>query len=140
MARVSRNPSFSAQYWAINGPRWQTEVGDLTKAALIAEAPVDSGEVVAGIDHTPVIGPKGEPGIRFTFDADHTIYVDQGTGVFGKYGARIKPKTAKVLSWMQDGQQRFAKSVKGQEGQRFIRAGLRRVFKRVVEYRHGKLG
>lgn len=137
MARVERNPNFAREYFAVNGPRWQNEAGNATKAAIAAEAPVDSGEIVAGIGFKPTFDPDGAPAIRFEFDADHTLFVDQGTGVYGKYGARIKPRTAKVLAWMQDGQQKFARSVKGQKGQHFIAGGLKKVFKRVIEYRHG---
>lgn len=138
MARVDRNPAFTRQYFAENGQRWQEDAGAMGQAAIQAAAPVETGELVASVTHHPMFDPDGSPAVRYNIGADHAVAVDQGTGIYGKYGRRITPRQAKVLSWLQDGRRVFAKSTRGQPGQHYIRTGLRAVFSTVIEHLYGK--
>jgi len=48
-------------------------------------------------------------------------WVNNGTGIYGPSGKRIKPKNSKLLSWIDDnGVRRYATSIKGQKPQKFI--------------------
>ena len=53
--------------------------------------------------------------------APYAKYVEYGTGIFGKKGSPIRPKTGNVLAWEENGKTFFANEVKGQEGQHFMR-------------------
>lgn len=47
-------------------------------------------------------------------------YVDQGTGLYGKYKQRIYPKKAERLVWKHRGEWASAKSIAGQRKQRLL--------------------
>lgn len=131
------NNNFIREWRTENGPAWQQRVGEAGIAAIRREAPVDSGEMTARMWWEPRTNSRGQTAVRYWFPAEHTLYVDQGTGVHGLFKRYITPNAAKALRWMTATGPRFAARVKGQVGQRFVRRGLETVFDRVVEYRHG---
>jgi len=51
-------------------------------------------------------------------------FVNDGTGIYGPFGRRIKPVRAKVLHWEKNGQHFFAKSVRGQRPQKFVEKSI----------------
>lgn len=137
MARVVRNPAFVQEWASENGPIWQQEAGTMGMAAIIAAAPVDSGLLASSGEITPIFDDSGQPAVRMALRAHYTAYVDQGTGLFGKYARKITSATGKTMTWMSGPDRIFAKSTRGQPGQRFFRRGLESVFGRVDEHRWG---
>jgi hypothetical protein len=57
--------------------------------------------------------------VRFT--APYALYVHEGTGIFGPEGRPIEPVNAKALAFFIGSNLVFAKSVKGQKGQPFLK-------------------
>jgi len=58
--------------------------------------------------------------------APYAKWVESGTGIYGPFGVPIVPKTKKMLAWQSryTGVMNYAKSVKGQPGQHFMRDAL----------------
>lgn len=140
MGRVVRNPAFKDEYRAEAGPEWQDRAGPIIESSIGAATPLQTGFAKANYRSESFTDSDGNPAIRTKNHADYLAYPDQGTGIYGKYGKPITPTVAKVLSWIQDGERVFARSVKGQKGQHFFRKGLEAVCSRVVEYKWGKPG
>lgn len=57
-------------------------------------------------------------------DVKYSEWVNSGTGLYGPYKHRIVPVKAKLLVFKLNGQKIFAKSVKGQKGQRFVEKSI----------------
>jgi hypothetical protein len=100
---------------------------DASRGILIAliRAPLAevSGQLKAGI----LCDPWSENGSRYETTvrslAPYSLWVDQGTGIFGPVGTRIYPRTAKVLAfhWTnRGGGLFFFRSVRGTPAQRFF--------------------
>jgi hypothetical protein len=71
-----------------------------------------------------ISGPESSA-ITISNDTSYLPYIERGTGLFGPRHAWIVPKTAKVLSWMQNGRQIFATRTRGMESQPFIKEAIR---------------
>lgn len=56
-------------------------------------------------------------------DTEYAPFVEFGTGIYGSKKKPITPKNAEALRFEIDDQVIFAKSVRGQQGQFFFRAG-----------------
>lgn len=54
-------------------------------------------------------------------------YVLYGTGIYGSRGAPITPVRASCLHWVENGQDYFAKSVRGQKPNRFPKKALENI-------------
>ena len=67
--------------------------------------------------------------VSFPFYAQ---YLEYGTGIYGPKGEVIRPKTAKVLSWVSGGKRRYATHVKGMTPAPFIRPVIHTQFIPIV--------
>lgn len=134
------NPNAHREIMEQIGPVWQEEAGFAGKTAIQALMPRQTFFMVTALDSRPFTDDLGDPAVRFADPAEQTYYTDQGTGLYGPLAKVITPKVGKALSWLADGQRHFAKSVKGQPGQRFFLRGLSSVFgaDRVHENRWGR--
>ena len=66
-------------------------------------------------------GPVEDHQIVISNDTPYLPFLMQGTGVYGPFASRIYPKTASVLSWLdENGRRIFATSVKGMKSQPFV--------------------
>lgn len=52
------------------------------------------------------------------------VFIEEGTGIYGKSGQPITPKKAKVLAWSKGGNMVFAKRVKGMRAKPFFKPGI----------------
>ncbi len=100
------------------------------------KCPRDEGRLAASISHytrvegTRVIGTIGS-------DADYAVYVHEGTGLYGPRKQRIVPISSKVLVFEPSGAKAtlpkgrrgivFARSVRGQKPQPFLREAMQEV-------------
>ena len=133
------NPAFKDEYRDAVGPGWQREAGELAETAVTASMPFITGNMRFLTTHEPFTDDLGNPSVRVTGHAEYTIYVDQGTGLYGPLKRWITPKTAKALSWIGEGGRRVTRSrVRGQRGQHFFYRGLTGFFQRVVEHPYGR--
>lgn len=137
MARVVANPAFVQDWVAENGANWSQQAGEMGLGSILSFVPIDTGELEHSGTHEPFIDSEGRPATRITLFARHAEYVDQGTGLFGKYARKITSPTGKVMRWMGPEGPIFARSTRGQPGQRFFLRGLSAVFRRVDEHRWG---
>ncbi len=137
MARVVPNPTFVQDWAAENGAAWSQNAGELGLGSILAHVPIDTGNLEHSGNHHPYIDEQGRPATRITLHARYAEWVDQGTGLYGKYARRITSPTGKVMRWMGPDGPVFARSTRGQPGQRFFLRGLSAVFSRVEEHRWG---
>lgn len=61
---------------------------------------------------------------QVSVDEKYGQFIEEGTGIYGKTGARITPKTAKVLAWKGAGGMVFARSTKGMKARPFFKPGI----------------
>lgn len=85
----------------------------------------DMGVVKTGnLANSGVVNLRGEGFNRqaeITFRAGYSLFVHNGTGLFGPKKDFIRPKTKSMLSWIgADGKRIFAKKVKGMKGRPFL--------------------
>lgn len=128
MARVIPNRiPLSVQY---RDPRttneWMDHADRVTKTAIQTRMTRETGQMISSVRSRRLPGEKG-PMIRWEFPAEHTIYQEVGTGLYGPMKRYITPTVKQALSWIDNrsGTRRFAKKVKGVKPQRFIRDGMR---------------
>lgn len=62
---------------------------------------------------------------KVTNDSKVIVFLNDGTGIYGKKKHRIVPVNAKALRWVDNGKVIFAKSTKGQKAQKFIKPTLK---------------
>ena len=88
-------------------------------------------ERTPGPDKDNWVSSPVSDGMRLSNRSDYLPFVIRGTGLHGPNNDWIRPKTAKVLSWMQNGTRIFATRSAGMEPQPFVResieAGMRKV-------------
>lgn len=82
-------------------------------------APVKTSNLVRMI--TSDVSRDGRVGI-VNAGADYSLYVHEGTGLYGPKKKKITPKTKKALHWA--GARHPVKSVKGMKGRPFFREAL----------------
>lgn len=70
-------------------------------------------------------------GVEFSFPY-YAQYLEWGTGLYGPKKKVIRPKNAKMLSWMSDGKRVFASYVKGMTPAPFIRPVMHQKFIKIV--------
>lgn len=67
--------------------------------------------------------------------AKYASYVNDGTGIFGPAHQKITPHNASgVLVFQQNGQTIFAKSVKGQKGQKFVEKSIEQTSSKIADF------
>lgn len=92
-------------------------------------ANVDTGRMRASI-HTEQLAVGDTWGARVGTDVKYAIFVHEGTGIYGPTHARIVPRSSKVLVWKpRGGKTIFVRSVRGIEGNPFLRRALAAAFK-----------
>ena len=64
------------------------------------------------------------PDARVWVQEKYGRYIEEGTGIYGRNGRRITPKTASVLAWKQGGSMVFARSVAGIKPKPFFKPGV----------------
>lgn len=105
----------------------------LTTGALIAEgtakekAPAQNGVLRGSISHKvfddyAIVGTNVE----------YAKYQEYGTGIYGKTGQPIRPRNAKVLSFVIGGTRVFAREVRGTPAKKFMEAGLKMVQSKIA--------
>jgi hypothetical protein len=84
-------------------------------------APIRQGILRAGIQINParIDGNTVTGSVEAT--APHSLFQEQGTGIYGPSGQPIRPKSAKVLAWSSGGKMHFAKQVKGSRPHWYMR-------------------
>lgn len=143
MGRVVMNQNYGEEFAREFGPAWQRDTAPKIAAALVTTMPIDTGEMVLGVEMEEFVDAEGRPSIRARGTAKHTGWVDQGTGLFGPLGKYITPKAGKeFLKWTsrETGRPVYARRTRGQPGQHFFRRALEMVFDRVTEYPFGRGG
>jgi len=66
--------------------------------------------------------------------AKYTPFVNDGTGIYGPKGQRIRPKNKKVLAFQYKGAKVVVKSVKGIKPRRFVEKSITQTEKRSDEF------
>lgn len=94
---------------------------------LIQKSPVDTG-LLRGWFQT-----GGGTEIKIESPAAYVGFVNEGTGIYGPTGTPITPKKGEVLKFQYGGQTVFAKSVKGQKGQKFVEKSIKETSSRIEE-------
>jgi len=86
------------------------------------------------------LGPKKA---HIGSSVDHTLYVDQGTGIHGPNNSPIVPKTAKLMKWLPvtatgkpGGSAIYARKTAGQTPQLFFKRALDRKLPTMLEAFH----
>lgn len=96
---------------------------------LVSNSPVDTG-LLKGWFPTR----KGDMQIEVKSPAAYVGFVNDGTGLYGPSHQKITPKNGKVLHWVKDGKDYFAKSVKGQKGQKFVEKSIEQTSNKIEQY------
>ena len=106
--------------------RFFSNVGATAKARaqqILTEEVTDrSGALKTKTDFDLVVRGN-EVYLEFYNDAGpHALYQHEGTGIYGPKGRPIRPKRAKLLSWIDPstGQRVFAKEVRGTPAKKFL--------------------
>lgn len=126
MARVRIRESGFKVFMNTDIRRFTASVGSRVEVECQAFAPVDTGRLQNRITSGTVRVSRRSAAVRVEARAGYSLFVEEGTGIFGPTGAPITPKRARVLRFKPKGSARFvfARSVKGQPGQHFMRDGL----------------
>lgn len=121
--------------------RWLVQRAEVVRAAMIAMAPADRGQLRTSI--AIEYRTEGKYLVaRIGSNKKYAIYVVQGTGIYGPRGQPIKPVAGRVLAWPVYGRTSgspyggskatttssyaFARSVKGMKGRDFMTPALQR--------------
>jgi hypothetical protein len=81
---------------------------------------VNTGYLRSSIN-TQLISLGGKVSVRVGTNVEYAVFVHDGTGIYGPKGARIYPKTAKVLAWRtKSGRKMYATSVAGMKPNPFL--------------------
>lgn len=104
----------------------------LTKAALTNSANKVQSEARIRAPHRTgtlqrsilVDRPIALPTATVAVNEKYGVYIEEGTGIYGPKGTRIKPKRAKVLAFKSGGKMVFARSVKGMRKRPFFKPGF----------------
>lgn len=95
-------------------------------AAQVAACPVDTGRLRASLEIDDRPTADGSPARQIGSGVDYVLNVELGTGLYGPMRRKITPKKpGKELVWEDAEGKHFARSVKGQRAQPFIRPSLR---------------
>lgn len=114
-----------------NGPivQYMADIGRRIRNEAVRRCPVDEGRLRASITNTVTVDGNRII-VRVGTVVEYAMAVHNGTGIYGPSGQRIRPVTAKVLSWQpRSGPRVFAKSVKGQRGNPFLTDAMKEVLK-----------
>ena len=110
--------------------RFLSNTGATAKARaqqiLTEEVKDRSGDLKASTDFELIIRGK-EVWLEFYNDAGHhALYQHEGTGIYGPKGKPIRPKRAKLLSWIDPdtGDRVFAKEVRGTPAKKFLQRAI----------------
>lgn len=90
------------------------------------ETPVDTGKLRGS--WTPKLS-RDKLEVKNT--RNYAVFVEKGTGIFGKKRHRIFPKNANVLTAKIDGEQIFFTNSRGQPGQHMAEKGFMKYRKRI---------
>lgn len=98
--------------------KWVNRTAARTEREGVKEAPVIKGQLKGSIQSQ--FAKQGlQAEVRPT--AKHALWVHEGTGIYGPKKAPIRPTRKKVLAFEIGGKQVFAKSIKGQKPNRFMK-------------------
>ena len=112
-----------ADGWVREGERKGTAVGKAT-------TPVDTGGLADSLDVRRRF-PAQNPTVRFHWREAHAMFPEVGTGLYGPLKRWITPRTAQALSWISSrpgGGRVFAKRVRGQRPQRYVKRTMEELF------------
>lgn len=96
------------------------------RAACVRQTPVQDGDMKAAYGFALRVRPfRYVMGRVMNFD-EAALWVQTGTGVYGKRGRPIRPRSARYLRFYgkQDGALLYRRSVKGQKANPFMLRGL----------------
>lgn len=115
----------------LNSP--QGEVADLVvrtsrtvRAMCVRETPVQDGDMRASYGFGLRVRPFRYVMGRITNSDEAALWVQTGTGIYGRRGAPIRPRTATNLRFhgKRDGELLYRRSVRGQRANPFMFRGL----------------
>jgi len=105
-------------------------VQDLLRRGRLVEnqakrlCPVRTGRLRSAITHE-LRRESGIPVVRVGTNVNYSMYVHEGTGIYGPRHAPIRPRHAKLLRFTaEDGTIVFTKQVKGQPARPFLERAL----------------
>lgn len=93
---------------------------------LMAEETRDrSGAMRTGVNFI-VKSNSDKVWLEFYNDVQHAVYHEYGTGIYGPKRTPIRPKRAKLLSWIDPdtGKRVFAKQVRGVPAKKYLRRSI----------------
>ena len=98
------------------------------EAAAVETAPVTTGNLANRIrkyfeSHRAIVKAT----------APYSIFVHEGTGIYGPHRTRIVPTTKKALAFQIGGKTLIRRSVKGQKANPFMKRGLNKVERRLPD-------
>jgi hypothetical protein len=99
------------------------DIAHVMRAAVAAHAPKRSGRLAASVSVSSLRLAADGSEVVVSVGAPYASFVDQGTGIFGKAGMPIRPRTGNFLTFEAGGKTIFTRSVKGQRAQHFVAAG-----------------
>lgn len=111
--------------------RYFSALGNRIAADARSNAPVDSGELRGSIRVEQML-TNTEIKTWVYSDLDYSIYVHEGTGIYGPSGSPIRPRRSRFLVFPGRGGGRngnliFARQVRGQRPQRYLLDALKNV-------------
>ena len=134
--KITFNKKAEKQMLAI-GERAVMVLAQEAKGIAIRKSPYKTGTNRRSIDFAlrrefmrllqpPVSVPRGAVAAIFT-QSGYGAHLEFGTGVHGHTGKPIVPKKAKVLHWVDEEGEHFARSVQGMEARPYMRPALESV-------------
>lgn len=102
------------------------EVVEFATAEILRNAPRDEGRLHEAVEAWKVVKGDGVVQVIAQINPDkapHAVFVERGTGVFGKHGTPIVPTKATHMTffWKKQGRWMRMTSVQGQPGQHYFK-------------------
>lgn len=101
--------------------------GNLQKNSPVDEGKMQGSWLIAG-------NSVGTLNQKIVSSALYTKYVNDGTGIYGPKGQLIKPKTARLLSFVYKGKKIAVPYVRGIKPRRFIEKSITQTQRRTAEF------
>lgn len=102
----------------------------LTANGLREEVANTSPKDTTDLRKSWAVSGSGDDERRVSTNLKYAVFVNEGTGIYVGNGP-IRPKKAKALHFVWNGEEIFAKSVKGQPGQHFVEEAIDKVTPRI---------
>ncbi len=88
------------------------------------KAPVDTSQLRGAIQVTPMHQQGSNILGSVSARAKHALWQEEGTGIYGPRHTPIRPRRAKMLSFVVGGKRVFAKSVRGTRGKWYMKGSV----------------